>query len=287
MSRHDLMVTELGKFLYGALDESYSLLYVDRNDELPTELYREALQAGREARETVLQDFVDRYFDEQKWDTAVQAVLEAARSRGVNLGSPIVSVNPDDWYLLVDEVLERDESDGWNTMVEIAARDTVVLGVRLGDGYYEATQDDPVGDARLDDLGVTFGLLTEEQARESGWLKSIAVNGCGHPTALVAIPGDELFGFLRDLYVESVDEPRDIYVTIRTFDLGLLDVAHGDGWFEQVDTYGGQEFELDVDEFLDRSWIDNEPGKAGTWTEIAGAPARLKAMGDLSLRVVR
>ena len=287
MSGRDLMVTELGKFLYGALDESYSLLYVDRNDELPTELYREALQAGREARETVLQEFVDRYFEEQKWGTAVEAVLEAASSRGVNLRSPIVSVDPDDWYRLVEEVMDRDTSDGWNTMMEIAARDTVVLGVRLGSAYYERVLDDPVSDTRLDDLGLEFGLLTEEQARESEWLKKVAVNGCGHPTALVAIPGDELFGFLRDLYVESVDEPRDIYVTIRTFDLGLLDVAHGDGWFEQVDTYGGQEFELDVDEFLDRSWIDNEPGKPGTWTEIAGAPARLKAMGDLVLRVVR
>jgi hypothetical protein len=287
MSRREEMSTELGRFLFGALDESYSLLYVDRRDELPPELYREALQAGREARDTVLQDFVDKYFDNQKWDAAVEAVLEAARSRGINLRSPIVSVNPEDWYLLVEEVMDRDESDGWNVMMSIAARDAVVVGVRLGDGYYEMSQDDPVGDARLDDLGVTFGLLTLEDARECEWLKSIAANGCGHPTALVAIPGDDLFGFLRDLYVESVDEVRDAYVTIRTFDLGLFDAYSGSGWFEQVDTYGGQEFEMDVEEFLSRSWIDNEPGKAGTWTEVAGAPARLKAMGDVVLRSTR
>jgi hypothetical protein len=280
MSRRDQMATELGRFLFGALDESYSLLYVDRRDELPPELYREALQAGREARGTVLQEFVDKYFDEQKWDAAVEAVLEAARSRGINLRSPIVSVDPDDWYLLVEEVMDRDESDGWNVMMAIAARDTVVLGVRLGEGYVSR------GSADVEDLGQTFGLLTEEQARESEWLREIALNGCGHATALVAIPGDELFGFLRDLYVESIDEVRDTYVTIRTFDLGLFDASNGDGWFEQVDNYGGQEFELDVEEFLSRSWIDNEPGKAGTWTEVAGAPARLKAMGDLVLRTV-
>ena len=287
MSRRDQMATELGRFLFGALDESYSLLYVDRNDELPTELYREALQAGKEARSEVLQRFIDEFMEGQKWEVAADRVIEAASSRGINLHSPIVSVNPDDWYLLVEEVMDRDESDGWNVMMAIAARDTVVLGVRLGDGYYEATQDDPVGDARLDDLGVTFGLLSEEQARESEWLKKIAVNGRGHPVALVALPGDELLGFLRDLYVESIDEVRDTYVTIRTFDLGLFDAFNGDGWFEQVDTYGGQEFELEVEEFLARSWIDNEPGRRGTWTEVAGAPARLKAMGDLSLCVRR
>lgn len=282
MIRRDEMETELGRFLFDALDESYTLLYVDRNDELPSELYREALTAGREARGTVLQDFVDRYLDDQKYDCAFESVLEVARSNGVNLRSPFVSICPEDWHLLVEEVLDRDSSDGWNVMMDIARLDRVVLGVRLGEEYVSR------GTAGVEELGQTFGLLTEEQARESEWLKEIALNGSGHPTALVAIPGDEFFGFLRDLYSESIEPEGDEYVTIRTFDVGLLDAYNGDGWFEQVTAmYGGLEFELDVDEFLSRSWIDNEPGRAGTWTELAGAPARLKAMGDLVLRVQR
>lgn len=281
MSLRDQMETELGRFLFDALDESYTLLNVDRNDELPSELYREALQAGKEARGTVLQDFVDDFLDEQKYDCAFEWVMEAARSNGVNLRSPFVSVDHDDWDLLVEEVLDRDTSDGWNVMMDIARRDHVVLGVRLGDGYTSR------GEGDVDDLGKAFGLLTEEQARESEWLKAIALNGCGHPTVLFAVPGDELFGFFRDLYVESIDEARETYVTVRAFDAGLYDAYNGDGWFEQVDLYGGLEFEMDVEEFLSRSWIDNEPGKAGTWTEVAGAPARLKEMGDLVLRVQR
>ena len=281
------MATELGRTVFDFLDDEYQLLYVDRNDELPPELYRECLQDGKEARETVLQAFIDEHLDSHKWEVAHEEVIAAAASIGVRLHSPIVSIDPEDWHRLIDEVLDRDTSDGWNVMMAIAARDHVAVGLRLGDGYYEATQDDPVGDARLDDLGVTFGLLSEEQARESEWLRKIAVNGRGHPTVVFAITGDDLFGFFRDLYVEGLEPDSKAYVTVRAYDAGLFDAYNGDGWFEQVDLYGGLEFEMTVDEFLSRAWIDNEPGRRGTWTEVAGAPARLKALGDLQLRVPR
>jgi hypothetical protein len=275
MSRRDELATELGRVLFDALPEDVALLYADRRDELPSDLYREALGAGRAAREMVLQDFIDEFLDSSKWDAAVETVIEAARSEGVNVRSPLVSVDPADWYVLVDEVMDRDTSDGWNVMMDIAARDQVVLGYHLSDAYVE--------DGDVHDLGITFGLLSEEDAEQSEWLKKVAAKGQGHPTILFAVPGDELLGFLRDVYVHG-EEPG-AYVTVRAYDAGLFDAMYGSGWFEHVDQHYGLEFELQIDEFLDRVWVDNEPGKSGTWTEIAGAPARLRAIGDLLLRV--
>lgn len=275
MSRRDELKTELGRVLFDALPDDVELLYVDRNDELPPELYREALSAGLAAREMVLQRFVDEFIDSSKVESAVEWVVEAARSEGVNVHSPLVSVDPDDWYALVDEVLDRDTSDGWNILMDVAARDQVVIGYRLSDAY--------VDDGEVHDLGITFGLLSEEDAEQSEWLKKIAREGAGHPTILFAVRGDELFGFLRDLYVYG-EEPG-VYVTVRAYDAGLFDASNGSGWFEHVDQHYGLEFELGVDEFLRGAWVDNEPGRAGTWTEVAGAPTRLRAAGDLTLRV--
>jgi hypothetical protein len=275
VSKRDELVTELGRVLFDALPEDVTLLYADRNDELPSDLYREALLAGRNAREAVLQEFIDEFMDSSKWDAAVETVIETARGEGVRLSSPLVSVDPEDWYLLIEEVMERDTSDGWNVMMDIASRDQVVLGYHLSDAYVE--------DGQVHDLGITFGLLSEEDAEQSEWLKKIALEGRGHPTILFSVPGDELFGFLRDVYVRG-EEPG-AYVTVRAYDAGLFDGLNGAGWFEHVDNHYGLEFELQVDEFLKGAWVDNEPGKSGTWTEVAGAPTRLRAMGDLTLRV--
>jgi len=275
MRRFDLK-TGLGEVLFDALPDDLSLLYVDRNDELPSDLYREALGAGRDAREMVLQAFIDEFMDSSKWDAAVEVLIEAARSEGVNLHSPLVSVDVEDWSVLIDEVIDRDTSDGWNVMMDIASRDQVVLGYHLSDAHY-------VVDADVHDLGITFGLLSEEDAEQSEWLKRIALQGQGHPTILFAVAGDDLLGFLRDVYVHG-EEPG-AYVTVRAYDAGLFDGLNGAGWFEHVDQHYGLEFELQIDEFLKGAWVDNEPGKSGTWTEIAGSPARLRAMGDLRLRV--
>lgn len=267
--------TELGRFVFDGLPESASLLYVDRNDELPSGLYREVVDGGKDARETVIQEFIDEFLEPSKMEAAYEVAMETALVNGINLRSPFVAIDPEDWYSILDEVMDRDVSDGWNVMIDIACRDTVVLGYGLSDGYFDK--------ASVHDLGVAFGLLSEEDAEQSEWLKKVALEGNGHPTILFAVPGDELLGFFRDLYVNGEEEGA--YVTVRAYDAGLFDAANGSGWFEHVDEHYGLEFELGIDEFLSGVWVDNEPGRSGTWTGVVGGTAKLRAMGDLSLRV--
>lgn len=264
--------------VFDKLPATVELIYVDRRDELDSSLYPRVLEAGRRGHEVVW-EYVDEVFsDDYRYDSAVDVVMSAASEAGLNLRAPYVSLLWDDWSRLVETVLERDVSDGWNSLMQIAARDEVVIGYWVGDGYHDQSS------STLDDLAVTFNFLTPESADESDWLRAVHANGRGRPALLLAVRGDDFLGFMRDIYVASADGGEgSAYVTLLSHDAGVLDTLNGDGWFEHIWGPFGIEVEMTIDEFLGRSWIDNEPGACGTWREVAGL-VTLKDRGLLTLR---
>jgi len=271
MTRRDEMETEFGKFLFDNLPERVSLLFVDRNDELPSGFYREALESGWKARE-VVQDFLDEYVEPYKWESAAEVVISTAAEHKMSLHSPLVSVEAEDWYALIDEVMERDDSDGWNYLMDIAARDRVLVGVPL-EGEF-ALGSDPA------EIAAAFGVT----GRVPEWAVRLSSMGEGVPTVLCAVDGDDLLGMLRDAYVAEGSDPSAVTVKARGRDVGLLNRLYGSGWFEDYDSPIGVQVEVSFDDFVSRAWIDNEPGARGTWTEVVGQ-ARATGAGELTLHV--
>lgn len=256
------------------IPETIELIYVDRRDELPAEIYREALQQGVSGRE-YLEDRCDEIWSwDYMMDGARDVVLEAATAAGHNLLSPLVSIEPEDWCALEELVIERNTSLGWNALCDIARNDEVVLGVNLSDDLFDYTLDHELA---VQAAGA-FGLHCEDEFPK--WLQKVFANGDGHPSILIGIDGDDLFGLIRDIYVKAGDDQgSNLAIKLKSFDAGLLNSLYGSGWFEPVPE--GIEVTIPYKDFLRNVWVDNEPGRGGTWRSIVGHPSNYRGSIDV------
>ena len=266
----------IARQVFDALPERVELIYIDYRDELDPDLYMRVLDAGVEGRD-VVQDYVDGVWGpDYLWEAASEVVVQVAAELGFDLRAPYHSIESEEWAKLVEEVLiGRDASDPYNSLVSLAARDDVVLGVTLSDEWFDYGADGLA--AEFDRAGADASWWTEE------WERKVSGQGEGLPTLLVAVSGADVLTFARDLYVTRLDPPNDdVHVFLRGYDAGLLNRIQGSGWIEPVRMPFGIAKTMGVEEFLQRVWVDNRPGARGTWTELVGR-AEVSRPGELLL----
>lgn len=261
--------SEVSQRVFEELPKSVELICVDPRMELPEDLYRRALKAGVLGRE-IIGDAIDyelfpsEYLYENAWEVIAACAGDA--------GYTISDIPLEDLDRLFDEVFQRNVSDGWNELMNIAARDTVLLGVMLEDEFEYGA--DPM------EIAKAFGV----ENRLPSWAHTLSANGEGVAALLVAMSGDELFGFVRDAYVAG-GYNVEMFVDVRARDVGLINRIYGSGWFAPTDSPIGLLWTLPFDDFIRSVWVDNEPGAVGTWTELVGE-ARASGLGELRVRAV-
>jgi hypothetical protein len=248
------------------LEESYKLSYVDYRDEVPDDFYPNVLAARYDAAISVIED-VERWYD--RHDAAWHVVYQAAKEAGYDLSSPFVSIDHDDMWMLVEEVVDRDDSDPWGVALELTRRDTVLLAVAVSDEWY-AYDVDPV------EVAADFGADPEES-----WVGPVVAQGEGVPTVLVAIPGDEFMRFMYGLEFEY--EGREhLRVRVGYQDAGLLNRLSGSGWIEDLPEQ--RTIEMPIEEFFARASVDNDPRARTSWSAVTGGA---RASGEGFLELVR
>jgi hypothetical protein len=246
------------------LEQSYDLMYVDYRDEVPDDFYREVLAARYDATGMVL-DEVERWYDRN--ESAWHVVQETARAAGHNLSSPFVSIEPDEMWAMVDQVLERDESDPWAVVLELTRRDTVLLSVAVSDEWYGY-------DADAAKVAGEFGASSDES-----WVGPVVAQGEGVPTVLVAVPGDEFMRFMYGLEFEQANR-EGLKVRLGYQDAGLLNRLSGSGWIEDLPEQ--RTIEMPIEDFFARASVDNDPRARTSWSAITGG-ARASSEGFLEL----
>jgi hypothetical protein len=260
---------EVSQKVLEELPKSVRLIWTDYRDEVPDDLYRRALKAGAEGRELIGEVLDYEMFPaDDLYENAWQVLVECA----ANVGHTISDIPLPDLHRLVDEVFQRNTSDAWNELMDIAARDTVLLGVQLDDEFEYGA--DPA------EIAKAFGV----EDRLPGWAHTLSANGEGVAALLVAMSGDELLGYVRDAYV-AASYGVEMFVDVRARDVGLINRIYGSGWFAPTDSPIGLLVTLPFQEFVRSVWVDNEPGARGTWTEIVGE-ARASGLGELRVRAV-
>ena len=261
--------SEVSQKVFEELPKSVELIYVDHRDEVPEDLYRRALKAGAEGRELIgeVLDY-EMFRADDLYENAWQVLVECAAAAGYTISDiPLTDLDR-----LVDEVFQRNTSDAWNALMDIASRDWVLLGVQL-EGEFEYGADP-------EEIAKAFGV----EGRVPVWAETLSANGEGVAAVLVALQGDELFGFVRDAYV-AASYGVEMFVDVRARDVGLINRIFGSGWFAPTDSPIGMLFTLPFQEFVRSAWVDNEPGAKGTWTELVGEP-RATGQGELTVRAV-
>jgi hypothetical protein len=265
---------DMAKEVFDYLPESVELIYLDYRDQLDPSVYEEVLRAGWKGRD-VAQDYADETWPvDYLWDVATDVVLEVAASRGYMLRSPTSGMDPDDFHELVVEVMERDLSDSWNSLIDLASKDEVLLGVSLSDEWF---------DYGAKGIAEAFGLGDKTDAWWSeDWERAVSGQGNGQPTLIVAVSGADILEFARDVYVSGLGNNEEATVMMRGYDAGLLNAFEGSGWIEPVASSFGVVKSMKYSEFMKSVWIDNRPGARGTWTEIVGR-ASASRPGELRL----
>lgn len=245
------------KAIYDKLEESYELWYVDRRDELPTDVYEKLLRDGEVC--LTLED------DLRAWDyeheSAFEAVMHAAQEAGYRLQAPTVSIDGDDLGFLIETVIERQTDSVVDYAKAVASGDQVIVGVSLSEEYYNpGVQEDQQNLDMEDDLRSLFGVPDKASAP---WLDEVMDNGYGHPVMLCVVRGDDLI----DL-AEQADHSKPGEVELVGYDVGLFCTYSGGGWV--ASSPDPIYVRMPYEEFLRKFWIDNDPGRVVTWTATVG-----------------
>lgn len=247
------------------LEDKYWLMHVDYRDEVPDDYYSTLLGAGRDAWWRALED-AETWYD--RVGAAYDAVDDAARAAGYVLSSPFVSIDPDEHWSLVEQVLERDQSSVEDIVHELTRRDQVLLGIVVADEWFE-------WDADRAAVAATFDVDPDE-----AWLGPVVAQGAGCPTILAAVDGDELMRFFRHLAEQEEATVGMRFVELEYQDAGLLDQLSGSGWIEDLPERRTMTFALPF--FLEHAWIDNDPNRKTSWTAVTGG-ARAASQGSIRL----
>jgi len=246
--------SETAQAIYEQLEDRYELFYVDYQDSFPEDIYRRALARPRGEGAYEFERDVENAFE--LYPAAYEAVLEAAAGSGFNLRSPFVSLDENDFHVLVDQVMERNVSDVESVIESLSSRDVVMLGMKVDDEWFDDSSDESVWEK----LHESFGLPEKRE-----WMETVRHNGYGEPVILFGVYGFELYEAMR----EARDKEGNVEVRIVAWDAGLIDRFGGAGW---ICSTGEEPIEMTVpfEWFRKRTWVDNEPGARGTWTEIVG-----------------
>lgn len=268
----DEITSELGKEIFEALPDRVDLFYLDRGDELPSDWYRKVLSAGAGGQELLREMIDDLFSPDWQWESAYHVVMETASSLGYRLSSPTQSIDGEELWELQQAVIDRDTSDPWNLTMTLASQDEVTVGIAV---------DEWVSDPTLEELAGAFGVDPGE-----AWLEAVRANEPhGQPAVLVSMRGDDLFGFVREVYL--ADGAKDVLVDITAHQAGAIDRIYGSGWFEEVGDHPfGIRITMPYEEFASRVWVDSDPELRNTWSDIIGRRHQSPG-GDLSIRPVR